>query len=122
MESLFVLQTTDGAWEEVDDYIYLNHKFVVDEKGVPRYSGNRFSVEEGTVSLKNLSIKEDELGMIARISGAKVPMGSSSQGFAPKPQTLLRVKRGGGLIFYEIETGRKYTLAKSKKKKAPAVI
>lgn len=101
-----------GEWEEVDEYLWNNHKYVLTETGERYYSDCRFSVFCGAIDLRQLGeIGPADLAIIARLVGVQPIPGAVPGGFVKRPPEMLRVKRGNGDLYYQAGTGKKYRLA-----------
>lgn len=102
----------DGDWEEVDEFLWANSKFVLAADGGRYYSDKRFSVFLGAINLSQVGdIGPSDLAIIARLVGVQPIPGAVPGGFFTKPQGLLRIKKGTSDLFYEVATGHKYRRA-----------
>ena len=109
----FFLQCAAGlketTWEQVDQFVYDNYQFVVNDDGERRYAENRFCVIEGEINLRYLTASKAELGVIMRLLGVTIPQGFAAGGFAKfQPDTLLIHKKNSKICYRK---GVKYKLA-----------
>lgn len=99
-----MLAWRNGRFEEVDQYIYNNAKYVVDDKGQARYTEKRMACVDGEVSFA-FPVKLSDMGMLCRMLGVTVPQGT----FAPLPSgansSLLTIKKGNSVIKYDPANG-----------------
>lgn len=91
----------ENVWEEVDEFVFKNWKFAVDENDKPRYNGNRFSVQDGKVCIiQESGLSGRDLIHIAKLSGANHNDLQSQipGGFCRKPEYVKIVKGNGTAI------------------------
>jgi hypothetical protein len=125
MNQYFVENASTKYFEEVDEYIYENFRYVVNEVGSDRatgcrYSGKRFASINGEVVI-GFTPSKVEMGVICRMLGVTIPQGT----FAPTAKSLpvvnlLVLKKGNSILHYNPVTGDEFKLTNNRRKKLAA--
>jgi hypothetical protein len=102
MEKAYFLQRiTDEAFEEVDEFVFTNFKYAV-QNNQERYNGNRLIVENGktTLSLQEVNVKT--MTAVARLAGVQ-DVGRVTNFVAPVETVELHLPRQS--ILHNVKTG-----------------
>lgn len=86
------LQTTDRlVWESVDEYTFKNRDLALDEKGVPRYTGNYIiTTNDGSVhDLHCTGLTSQELSIVMRLLAIQPHTGSVPGGWLREPIAIV---------------------------------
>lgn len=101
---MYFLKTTAGNFEEVNEYVYKNQKFAVNENQEPRYTGLSVTKLNGEIKISG-PVTHNELGIIARLLAVSPPTGSSPNGFARTPEAV-EFKKGNSHTLYHQATNK----------------
>lgn len=87
-------------WEVVDEFVYKNYKFFVNDNAQRRYDENRFCVIDGVVDVSNLkSVTVAEMALVARMLGLTIP--TIATGYCGKPAGMLTMIKFNAMSFYK---------------------
>ncbi|RDJ35704.1 MAG: hypothetical protein DWQ19_12870 [Crenarchaeota archaeon] len=102
---LLQLAASPHRFEQVDQFIFDNRKFVVDDEGNPRYTENYAVRDGGKVTIHMTNIDGQMVGGIDRILGFNGNLGQASE------PTHVHIHKGRSRWLYEVATGSKYKKA-----------